>query len=246
VPESYRSPGAFTLLELLIVIVLLISIGAIITPFTIGGMDRSAFDDAQRHYEGAVMMARAEAQRRGVVLELVARSDSGGSTLCTREVEQQSRGEQGADGGAEQSRASVGVGENELLAFSAGISVSDVDPTLKTEPDQGQQDPAMPDGTGSNVSGTGPASSPSGEIVLGLFFPDGQIEPAAPRFLVGAADRVARMEINRWTGAVVASVVVHDPKSDGESEKQPEGPARSDAAGTSGPPKDSAESGDKR
>lgn len=110
------SPGrggrAFTLVELLVAIVLVIVIGAIALPVAMGFGARAVFGEACERVRIAGALARSEAIRRGFVVEAVAEEFRGGWRIVAVEA----RGESGDD--------AAGTAWREVLAeLPAGCSV---------------------------------------------------------------------------------------------------------------------------
>src|SRR5690349_17281583 len=75
-----------TLIEVLAVVAILAVLGALALPAVESRIDSARFDAAGREVEAAVVMARAEAQRRGAVVSLVARGMGNGETGLFEEV----------------------------------------------------------------------------------------------------------------------------------------------------------------
>ncbi|MBC7771965.1 MAG: type II secretion system protein [Pyrinomonadaceae bacterium] len=66
-------PRGFTLIEMLVVVLLIVMITAIVGPLAISEIGRTSMKEAERQVEAAAMLARADAQRRGAVVQLLAR-----------------------------------------------------------------------------------------------------------------------------------------------------------------------------
>ncbi len=77
---------AFTILEVLIVVLLLVLIGAVVAPIAVSEIGRTSLEEGKRQVEAGVMLARSDAQRRGVVLRLWA-SNPGMTEAPTAAVE---------------------------------------------------------------------------------------------------------------------------------------------------------------
>jgi len=63
----------FTLIEMLVVVLLIVLIAAIVGPLAISEIGRTSMKEAEQQVEAAAMLARADAQRRGAVVQLLAR-----------------------------------------------------------------------------------------------------------------------------------------------------------------------------
>jgi prepilin-type N-terminal cleavage/methylation domain-containing protein len=64
---------AFTILEMLVVVLVIVLIMSIVAPIAVSEIGRSSLEESKRQFEAGVTLARADAQRRGVVLRLWAR-----------------------------------------------------------------------------------------------------------------------------------------------------------------------------
>jgi len=80
-----RGRRAFTLIELLIVVGVLVALSALALPYVTGMAERQAFDAAVERVVSQAASARAYAQREGVVVELVAVED--GARIEARTVD---------------------------------------------------------------------------------------------------------------------------------------------------------------
>lgn len=80
-----RGRRAFTLIELLIVVSVLVALSALALPYVTGMAERQAFDAAVERVVSQAASARAYAQREGVVVELVAVED--GARIEARTVD---------------------------------------------------------------------------------------------------------------------------------------------------------------
>jgi len=77
---------AFTLLEVMVVVLLILIIMAVVAPIALSQIGRTAMDETPRQLGAAAMLARSDAQRRGVVLQLLVRpasGDAGGVEVIT-------------------------------------------------------------------------------------------------------------------------------------------------------------------
>lgn len=93
-----RGRRAFTLIELLIVVGVLVALSAIALPYVTGMAERQAFDAAVERVVSQAASARAYAQREGVVVELVALDD--GARIEARTVDLLAAASEGGGGGA--------------------------------------------------------------------------------------------------------------------------------------------------
>ncbi len=91
-----RARRAFTLLELLVVIGILVALAAIVLPYGTGMIERHAFQSAVDSVEAQMVSARAYAQREGVVVELSVEED--GARVVARTVDLLAMAQEAGDG----------------------------------------------------------------------------------------------------------------------------------------------------
>jgi prepilin-type N-terminal cleavage/methylation domain-containing protein len=170
---------AFTLMELLVALALVLLLGGLVVSFSAGSGREAAWDDAPHRLTAAMLQARAEAQRSGQVVLVVAVKRLDGSTdLAWRTLEPDPEEESSSfHAGA------VTMATSDPIALPAGLSLS--------EPREGQGDDR-----------SGPrGDSTADETVIALFLPDGRGAARAVN-LTDSAGRLARVEVNPWTGRV--------------------------------------------
>ncbi|MCW5777532.1 MAG: hypothetical protein KIS87_13935 [Phycisphaeraceae bacterium] len=78
--------GAFTLFEVLVAIALLIAAASLAAPALARRMGAALFDESSRQLEGAIALCRAEAQREGRPVALVAQPARDGLRLLARPI----------------------------------------------------------------------------------------------------------------------------------------------------------------
>jgi prepilin-type N-terminal cleavage/methylation domain-containing protein len=93
-----RARRAFTLLELLIVIGVLVALSAIVLPYGTQLLDSQSFERTVDDTMSQAMSARAWAQREGAVVELVVTND--GTRIEVRAVDLLRQAEDGTEGAA--------------------------------------------------------------------------------------------------------------------------------------------------
>ncbi|MBL8763998.1 MAG: type II secretion system protein [Phycisphaerae bacterium] len=199
--------GAFTLVEILIAIVIVVSLCAVVVPLSTSLSERARFAQAQGQVEAMLTQARTESRRLGVAVQVFATPGQDGTfQLEAAAVRPGDRprdeavsprtfddGTMTVRGGAENdaTRSSVST---EPVALPAGVLVSCERST---------------DGSGmlandQNVSAADAQLAEDfaqGRIVIAVFLPDGGAIQGAPSYLVGRDGRAAELKVNRWTGS---------------------------------------------
>lgn len=190
---------AFTLVEVLISLALLLLIGAIISPSLMGLSDRVTIDAACDELSAATSIAAAHATQRAEPLELVAVSKPEGTAIYVRALggpareELASASEEPAVQGDSRPwelrvttlRPSVVVsGQDPRPALSEGLSI------LENEPNVPSDEPAA-----SNEAGPAPA------VRLAIFLPDGSAV-SGQRMFVGVQTRTRVGELSPLTSKI--------------------------------------------
>lgn len=170
---------AFTLTEVLVALALVLLLGGLVLSLSAGNGREAAWDDAPYRLTAAMLQARAEAQRSGQVVLVVAVTRPDGSTdLAWRALEPDLREESSPFHAGEVTAATA-----DPIALPAGLSL--------IEPREGQRDDR-----------SGPRGDPTAdEAVIALFLPDGRGAARAVN-LTDSTGRLARVEVNPWTGRV--------------------------------------------
>lgn len=181
---------AFTLLELLIAIALVALLAGIVLPVGVSRFSADGFAQAQRQLAAAVIIARADAQRRGGIIRLVVRQDAGAATLWTEDAEQPS------DDGPT-SRRSVSTPRREfVLDLPSGVRIELAPPSSEDE-----SSAAETGGEADEEAGDSGAGFARGGTVC-LLLPDGSVIMPHDLLMVSdsAGGRAVRIRLNRWTG----------------------------------------------
>lgn len=166
---------AFSLIEVLIALALLLAIAALVLPTLAGAGRESAIRDVREQLSAATMVARAEARRRGAVVELAVVDRA----LHVRVVER----------GAARTVDDLGpvpdVLDFDLASLASGDgAASDLDADDLSEP------------------GTSPTPGVPRPVVLARFWPDGHAEIVQPWAIQVRDAYVLRPRINAWTGVL--------------------------------------------
>jgi prepilin-type N-terminal cleavage/methylation domain-containing protein len=185
---------AFTLLELLVAIGLVLMLAGLSLPALWGRLDGSRIDLASRLVGAAVVAARAESQRSGAPIELVAVMTPDGDALVIREVRVQAAAPEASKG--------VAPDIHPWGVLPDGVRVSLRPPATAEEP------------------GT-PAAAPDGPRRIGVFVPDGSVVAKDPIYLC-AGETALHVQLNRWTGGITATT--HHAEADDESDELPPPP----------------------
>jgi prepilin-type N-terminal cleavage/methylation domain-containing protein len=207
---------AFTLIEILIVLVLLAAISAVTLPAVFGRFEDRAFETARTRVELAGMLCRADAIRSGELRELVAVTDGAGLTelFSARLVVEPDNGfEPGFDdelGVADDEpirRLLVSLPEHVTITTreSAGTDTADRDDLVFDLPDDVLDDffGAEPTPT----SGAAGIADPA-PLVIAVFLPDGTAQPVARHRIEQRSGRAATIEVGALTGGITTSEIV--------------------------------------
>lgn len=221
-----RARRAFTLIELLIVVGVLVAMAAIVLPWGTQVLERQAFERAVEDAMTQAMSARAWAQREGAVAELVA--VEGGARLEVRAVDLLRDAEEAADGPGGAASAdgmeSALRGSRRAQRLKAQVERRIADVAARTgiraESGGGGSDVAFDARIaepwaelaldGGIVAGTEPPpdedlrsefSAAAGDERIALFLPDGSAAAVRELWITGGT-RAARMVIDPLLGEV--------------------------------------------
>ncbi|MFM9994421.1 MAG: Tfp pilus assembly protein FimT/FimU [Phycisphaerales bacterium] len=226
----------FSLIELLIVLGVMVALGAVAAVELGGASDEARLDAAIRRTRTAFALARAEAQRAGGPLALVARAGRHGTRL---EIEP-------FDPAADDRASNAAGGETGGAARTNGAPrrprvIAEL-PERVTVSDRPPEPAAMlvstPRVEGAAVAPTTPASparpsaTPEG-LRLAVMLPDGTCWVSGPRYVIGPGSRVARITASRWTGLAHAERIEITGEVPEPGEPPPERP-ETDAGGRTG------------
>lgn len=168
--------SAFSLIEVLIALALLLAIAALVVPTLAGAGRESAIRDVREQLSAATMVARAEARRRGAVVELTVVDRA----LHVRVVER----------GAARTVDDLGPVPDVLEFDFASLASSD-----GAASDLDTAEPSDP--------GASPTPGVPRPVVLARFWPDGHAEIVQPWAIIQVRDAyVLRPRINAWTGVL--------------------------------------------
>lgn len=166
-----------TLLELLIVLALLVAIAAAIGPTMLSQLDERRFESALDVSERQFMLARAHAQATGQPVEVHYHANVDRAYILARAMVMDN--DEPAD------PLPFGWAERPL---ARGYTVTDQRPEQRNGP-----------GT---IGGVDDVPTESSRVRLAVFLPDGSAIASGPRWLDDGDGRVARMNINPFTGGV--------------------------------------------
>jgi Tfp pilus assembly protein FimT len=195
---------AFSLLEMLVVLGLLILLAALVVPTLAGFSESAEFRETCDQLSSAVSVCRSEAQRRGTPMELVARKESDGRVSI---VGRPAR----LDDNTKESGGSTG---QVLLVLPQGYSI-DHDSGTSVE---SSGSPTASDNSDSQPGETRTAAAASeddGPKPLIVFWANGGASKGSGLYLHGKGGRVVGAEINSFTGMLRL-----DPVADATSEKK--------------------------
>jgi len=178
--------GAFTLVEVIVVVALITSIAAIVLPSLASRIVSGRAGHAVRAIESAVVLASAQAMRRGEIVELVAERDRDEWVLYAQEpaLGGMEEDDPTVDGATGLPRTLTTAGWRvELVSFS-GVELSAVLPESGEE----RLDGATEDlGLASDPLGLPVGrEAPPLWLSLGFFFPDGVCRAKSPLYVVSS------------------------------------------------------------
>lgn len=180
------SARGFTIFELLVVLAITALLAGIVLPIGVSRLAADRFRQTQSQLASAVIIARADAQRRGVMVRLVAVQDERGTALWGEDADSGERltGDAGEEDDAPR--------RTFVLELPSGVVFED----LPVGEDESEEEPEEADRNG-------PGEEPEGQLVrvLCVLMPDGHVAPGREVLLV-AGDRAARVQLNMWTGEV--------------------------------------------
>lgn len=180
---------AFTLLELLIAIALVALLAGIVLPIGVSRLSADRFAQAQRQLATAVIIARADSQRRGGIVRLVVRQDVRGATLWSEETPMR---------GVEEWRPREGAGAPRrefVLDLPSGVRIA-----LAPLPEDDVRANAIGNEPGDEREDAESSFAEGGTLCVLL--PDGSVLMPHDLLLVSeaAGGREVRIRLNRWTG----------------------------------------------
>lgn len=169
-----------TLVELLAVLAILVVLSGLAWPAVESRLEDARMDAAGRGLEAAIILARAEAQRRGTMVTLEARPGRDGQTILT------------LGGSGEPAARSVAP----LAVIGSGVSLSRTPPAADA--------PAAVHAVPAAAAEAAPEP-----LTIARFMPDGTAMAPGPIYL-SSAGRTVSYTVNRWTGSARATPFVAD------------------------------------
>lgn len=196
-----------TLLEVLIALAVILALAALALPTMLQSLDERGFVAATDVIRGQILMARAHAQRSGRAVELIYLPDE--RTIVAREINSDhASGEPAASesAGRETRRGDAFRDDGDLV-----VSSSDSPALPERWATQVLNDPLelrfreptrVLDGTASAFRFPEDEDSTSvGPARFVALAPDGTVMQARPAWLTDGVSRVAKLNVNPWTGA---------------------------------------------
>lgn len=205
---------ALTILELLIAIVLVASLTALVVPAVLGRVGDFSLDAAARQVEAAFIAARAQAQREGLPVAVMARPEAGGGVGVFIEAME-----------APEEPSEDGFAPAEPLVAAWTVLPSRVELTDSAgEGDLGEFSPAQ-DGEAGELQGDDGTDrdETAPPLLVAVVLPDGTASLEGERYLEGPGGERLRLRVNRWTGAARFERVVREEGLLSEEDESPEG-----------------------
>lgn len=254
---AIQRPRGFTLLEAMLALVLMMCLAGLTVWSFSAALSQRGVSEAGSRIEAAVSMGRAEAQRRGEALELVAVSGQGGGRLVVRPVTQSAGpSERGSVTGLSSgTRAHRDTGNRRVSDPTDSEGASETRSTRVSEiarlPDRvvvesvrssaGGETTGTSTGSGvSSAPGVAPASdaplAPQEEVILAILWPTGHTTPRGQAVVRGPGGESRSILIDQWTGVCrVEALIGVEPGEDQDSESSWSAPgARTGGAGRAG------------
>lgn len=183
--ELHMRSRGFSLIEILVAMAIMVMLAGIVLPIGLSRLNANSFSATQRQLASAVSIARADSQRRGMLLHLVAVESVNGVAIWSieRPVERDTDS---------LPRRSF------LLELPGGAKFAELprdeweeDPDAEAEDIEEQRE---------DVSREDEDETERSERTICVLMPDGTVVPAEPLVLVGRGGERARIDINPWTG----------------------------------------------
>lgn len=213
---------AFTLIEVVIALGLVLLLGGLALPTLIGLTSGASLSESESRVESVAAICRAEAMRRGQVIELAARENADGVTVLLGR-----RADSAPVSGAGDAPDGDGAASDPWPAFlveelprgcAVIEDVAERESTGRAE-DGGRAGPGAEDGG---------SAAPRKEVLIAAFLPSGAAAVRGATKLRAKDGREASIGVNSWTGTV--RVTPSAPKREEES-----GAARGAEENKSGP-----------
>ncbi len=213
-----RDVRAFTIMELMVVLAIILGIAAIALPLALDDAKRAAFGEAEQQLEAILLSARADSQRTGKTVRVRGVELDDRWLLIEEEVIEES----GTDGAAARGGGEAGPRTRVIQesALPARVRLARTREEAEGKSDRlGQDVPAEDDGGPGEDLAAVDATRGSAALQVAMFLPDGQIVPTRPLHLGGPDGRVGEVSVNSWTGAVTVAVLAarsSEPGDEGE------------------------------
>lgn len=176
-----RGGRAFTVVELLIVLSMLLAVLGLVAPAVMARMAPATATAMASRVEAAALEARTLAQRLGEPVSLEAELGPDGDWLMVAVAPAVPSGSAGDESDSE-------VRRRIFARLARGFELTDRAPNQAREGEFPTEDA---------VEAAGGAG-----LLLAVFFPDGTVSSVGERFLVGPEGVAMRFDVNRWTGVI--------------------------------------------
>lgn len=248
---------AFTILEVLIVVLVIGLITAVVLPIAVSEIGRAGVNEARRQIESGLMLARSDAQQRGMVLRVWVRPMGAGNKnagvrnpdVFEDEFEVVTEDVFTPDGKDENEAADAGVGrsaadaervrgERLVLVLPRGVRVATSLPArFRAAAVRGVYEE---EGSGTEAGGSDGASAEDARaaeveeaVLLATCLPTGEVVGGAACFVFGKEGKAWSLRCGSWTGTIEAVSIVPAERFGESDDAAVEGPApvREDGAG---------------
>lgn len=200
----------FTLIEVMIALAIVAMLAGIVLPIGLSRLNADSFIQTQRQLESAVSIARADAQRRGVLMKLIAVEAQGVVAVWSVEF-----GEAG--GGA---RGEMPKRREFVLELPSGAGVEPAPAAEDEAEDTEEEEDERPRPAAAGAE----AEAAPVERALCVLMPDGTVVAGEAMVLRGRDGKRVRIDFNAWTGALTFVPVEPELTEDADALPPPPSP----------------------
>lgn len=178
---------AFTLIEVLISLAILVALTGLLWPATQGWMDSARFRETAAQLPGVLASVRADVRRDGIPCRVVARSTGGVETLMVERIESVAKPDEAERPQA--ASASTGSKGRKVMELPSGCAIVRATSDGASQEQGREGDEARRDEVD---AGDG--------VTLVVFLPDGSAISAEEVSFTGSGGRSIPLIFDRWTG----------------------------------------------
>jgi prepilin-type N-terminal cleavage/methylation domain-containing protein len=217
-----RAGRAFTIIELMVVLAIMLAVGAIALPLALDDAKRAAMREAQDQLEAVLLSARADAQRTGKTVRVIGVVLDGRWVLTEEEVLERKASDDVSPGsGSDLSGATRVIQELPLPdGVRLGRTRDEAEGKVRQAWEPGSELGESDESDAEMTTDPSDAGASGGqEIQIAVLLPDGQIMATRPLYLGGADGRVGEVSVNGWTGVLTVTLLPARTGEPGEGEE---------------------------